>query len=138
MKKEKSCGAVVFTRKNGTVYYVLVQQKKGFYGFPKGHVEKGETEEETALREIREETGLSPRLIPGFRKETEYRLAKKPDTEKTVVFFLGEYEDQKIVYQREELLGARLVTFEETAPLPMHSNLRNILKEAKSFIETQA
>ena len=137
MRREKSCGAVVFTRKDGTLYYVLVKQKKGFYGFPKGHMEKGESERETALREIREETGLRPRFIPGFRAETVYKLNKKPDTTKKVIFFLGEYADQEIVYQKEELLGAGLFRYEETAGLPMHENLRRILGDAKAFIEAQ-
>ena len=65
MTWEKSCGAVVFTRENGQVKYLLVANLEGIYGFPKGHVEAGETEVETALREVREETGLTienPRL----------------------------------------------------------------------------
>ena len=44
MEHEKSCGAVVFTRSRGDLRYVLIQQKKGLWGFPKGHVEAGETE----------------------------------------------------------------------------------------------
>ncbi len=138
MRREKSCGAVVFTRKDGEIFYVLVMQKKGFYGFPKGHMEKGESERQTALREIKEETGLEPRLIRGFRAETVYKLNKKPDTTKKVIFFLGEYQDQEIVYQKEELLGAGLFRYEETADLPIHENLRHILSDAKAVIEAQS
>lgn len=47
MTYEKSCGAVVFTRINHEIRYVLVQQLEGFHGFPKGHMEEGETEEQT-------------------------------------------------------------------------------------------
>ena len=54
MKYEKSCGAVVYTKINDTIKYVLVQQLEGFWGFPKGHIEGNETEEENALREIYE------------------------------------------------------------------------------------
>ena len=50
MAFEKSCGAVVFTRVGGELRYVLAQSLRGHYGFPKGHVEPGETETETALR----------------------------------------------------------------------------------------
>ena len=49
MKYEKSCGAVVFTKINNEIRYVLVQQSEGFHGFPKGHMEDGETEEQTAV-----------------------------------------------------------------------------------------
>ena len=50
---EKSCGAIIFN--DGKV--LVVKQTSGFYGFPKGHVEIGETEKETAIRETKEETG---------------------------------------------------------------------------------
>ena len=63
MTVEKSCGAVVFTREGGEVRYVIIQSLEGYYGFPKGHMEGSETEQETALREIREEVGLTPRLV---------------------------------------------------------------------------
>ena len=56
---EKSCGAVVFTRLNGEIKYVIIQSLAGYYGFPKGHMEAGESEKQTALREVYEETGLT-------------------------------------------------------------------------------
>ena len=59
MNYEKSCGAVVFTIQNHKIMYVIVQSKEGYYGFPKGHMEYEETEIETALREVFEETGLA-------------------------------------------------------------------------------
>ena len=59
MNREHSCGAVVFTRKGGQVFYVVVQEQSGAYSFPKGHMEGNETELETAQREIFEETGVT-------------------------------------------------------------------------------
>ena len=53
---EHSCGAVLYTLKDGEPYYVVVQQKAGNYSFPKGHMEEGETEIETARRR---------KLVPG-------------------------------------------------------------------------
>ena len=52
MKYEVSGGAVVFTRQKDEILYVIIQSIEGYYGFPKGHIEKNETEEEAALREI--------------------------------------------------------------------------------------
>ena len=72
MKTEKSCGAVVFTRENGSIKYVIIESKSGVFGFPKGHIEKGETEEQTALREILEETSLSVTPVDDFRLEESY------------------------------------------------------------------
>ena len=78
MTYETSCGAVVFTRRGGEIFYVIIRSIEGYYGFPKGHMEGDETPEQTALREIREEVGLTPRLIDGFRTEEEHALPKKP------------------------------------------------------------
>ena len=66
MNKEKSCGAVIFTRDEEDLKFVLIKNLEGSYGFPKGHVEDNETEEETALREVKEEVGLDVEIIDGF------------------------------------------------------------------------
>ena len=134
MQVEKSCGAVVFTRADGEIRYVLAQNLEGYYGFPKGHMEAGETETETALREIREEVGLRPRLIEGFRAETEHPLPKKPGVMKQIVYFLAEYEDQEIIFQKEELLSAPLVSYEKAMELFVFDNNRRILTEAHAYL----
>ncbi len=135
MKIEKSCGAVVFTRVNGEIRYVLAQNLEGYYGFPKGHMEAGETETETALREIREEVGLRPRLIEGFRTEDEHPLPKKPGVIKQVVYFLAEYKDQTVTFQKEELLSAPSVSYEEAMELFTFDSSKRILTEAHSFLQ---
>ena len=134
MQYEKSCGAVVFTRVNGEIRYVLAQNLEGYYGLPKGHVETGETEEQTALREIREEVGLQPRLLKGFRTVSEHPLPRKPDVIKQVVYFLAEYENQPIVFQKEELMNAVLVSFEEAMSLFFFEDSKRILTEAHAFL----
>lgn len=134
MKHEKSCGAVVFTRDDGTIRYVIIRSKGGFHGFPKGHVESNETEEQTALREIFEETGLRPTLIPGFRTTVTYQLPKKKDTDKTVVFFLGSFSGQRIRIQETELSGASLLPFDKAMEVLEAENFRRILAEADAFL----
>ena len=66
---EKSCGAIIIHKTNKDNYKVLlVKNHNGrYWSFPKGHVEKGETEEETAIREIKEETGLDVEIVDSFR-----------------------------------------------------------------------
>ena len=135
MQVEKSCGAVVFTRVNGEIRYVLAQNLEGYYGFPKGHMEAEETEEQTALREICEEVGLHPRLIEGFRTCAEHPLPKKPGVMKQVIYFLAEYANQEISYQREELLSAPLVSYEEAMTLFVFESSRRILTEAHAFLQ---
>ena len=134
MTWEKSCGAVVFTRVNGQVKYLLVANLEGIYGFPKGHVEAGETETDTALREVREETGLTVRLVDGFRTTDEHAIPQKANTMKQVVYFLGEYEGQEVAYQREELSGAYLVSYEEAMGMFQFESSRRILREANAFL----
>ena len=70
---EKSCGAVIFRRHSGNVEYLLIKNRKGNnWGFPKGHMEMHESERQTAVREVREETGLNIRPLDGFRTISEY------------------------------------------------------------------
>ena len=132
MTVEVSCGAVVFTRAAEGIRYVIIRSLEGFYGFPKGHMEAGETEQETALREIREEVGLEVRLLDGFREVHEYLMPKKPGAMKRVVYFLAEYEDQPIAPQAEELSQASLMTFEEAMAAFQFENLRELLQKAQN------
>ena len=136
MTYETSCGAVVFTRRGGEIFYVIIRSIEGYYGFPKGHMEGDETPEQTALREIREEVGLTPRLIDGFRTEEEHALPKKPGVMKRVIYFVAEYEDQPIVPQKEELLSAQLMPYEQARALFQFENTKEILDQAKAFIWT--
>ena len=85
---EKSCGAVVFTRVDGDIKYVIIQSLAGYYGFPKGHMEAGESEVQTALRELYEETGLTANLDAGRRATISYPVGTFG--RKEVVFYLGE------------------------------------------------
>ena len=137
MNYEYSCGAVVFTRIGGEPHYVLVRAKDqpmGCHGFPKGHMEAGETEEQTALREIYEEVGLRVRLLPGFRAVTEYQLPTPPDTRKRVVFFLAEYENQQPTFLESELAGFSLAPFEEALELTEYADSKQILTDAHAFL----
>lgn len=134
---EKACGAVVYTFLNGRIHYVIIQQQEGFHGFPKGHVEKNETEEETALREIYEEVGLRPTLIKGFKVIDEYPLLRKQHVIKQVVYFLAEYSSQAIIIQEEELLGAMLLPYEEAIKILDYESSRTVLAQADHFLLAQ-
>ena len=137
MNYEYSCGAVVFTRIDGDPHYVLVQAKDqpmGCHGFPKGHMEVGETEEQTALREIYEEVGLRVRLLPGFRAVTEYQLPSPPDTRKRVVFFLAEYEGQETTVQESELAAITIAPWPQALELTQFADSKRILTEAHEFL----
>ena len=137
MNHEYSCGAVVFTRAGGEARYVIIRSTEGVCCFPKGHREPGETEAQTALREIREEVGLSPRLLPGFRQEVSYPLPGKPGTMKHVTFFLAEYEGQVIVPQPEEVAAAGLMTYDEAMAALERETSRRLLALARAALTNQ-
>ena len=84
MKREKSCGAVIFREDMTERYYLILTSTQGHTTLCKGHVEGKETEHETAVREILEETGLTVGFVDGFREVITY--APKPGVAKDVVF----------------------------------------------------
>lgn len=104
---QKSCGAVVYRERNGRrEYLLLLQRRSNTWSFPKGHMEAGESEEETAIREIREETGFHVTLHPDFRGEIHYPISQK--IEKRVVLFLAKVEGEP-GFPGREIAGYRWI-----------------------------
>lgn len=95
----KSCGVVPFRMKGTAREYLILLQTNQCWSFPKGHMDAGETEEQTALRELREETGLTAVLIPNARVELSYNVS--PGTKKQVVLFLGEASGELNIQKSE-------------------------------------
>lgn len=133
-KIEKSCGGVVFTRTAEGICYVVIRQTNGDWSFPKGHMEQGETEEQTAVREISEEVGLSVILHPGFREELFYPLQRKPGYTKHTVYFLGEFAGQSPACQPEEVSEVVLLTYEKAMQTIAFEDLREALSKAERFL----
>ncbi len=134
MKYEKSCGAVIHTKINGELKYVLVQSLEGFWGFPKGHMERGETEEQTALREVYEEVHLKANILKGFRTTDEHEIPNKNNVIKQIVYFCAEYDNQDVIPQDDEIAGIALATYEEALQLFQFESSKRILKEAHVFL----
>lgn len=116
--KEKSCGVIPVFKENGALLFLLVKHKGGHWGFPKGHVELGESEEQTATRELNEEVGISRcELIKDFKYSQTYTFYRKDigKITKEAVFFLGLVESTKgIRIQEEELTGYGWFDYNET------------------------
>ena len=109
MKKVKSCGCIVIENKK----VLLVQQKKGNWGFPKGRVEKNETECETAIREVKEETNIDVKIEDVNKKYIDTYFAKKNEF-KEVVFFLAKRIGGEIKPQEKEIKNVEWVDLLES------------------------
>ena len=132
MKYEKSCGAVIF-RKAEDWNVLLIRHAKGRHiSFPKGHVEPGETESQTAEREIREETGLSVRVDRRFRAENRYNI--RPDTQKLVVIFAAVTDTEAITPQPEEIAEAFWLPVDQAAARLTYERDRKIMRDAYAHI----
>ena len=131
---EKSCGAVVYRlTKQDEMKILLVKNHNGkCWTFPKGHVEENEREEETAVREIYEETGLNVTIVPGFRKISTYRPYGK--IRKTAVFFLAKAEKSIVSMQPSEIDYYLWVSMDEALKMCRHDNDIKILKDVRKII----
>ena len=126
-------GAIVYTIINKMVYYIIVKNKKDVYGFPKGLAENEESELETALREIHEETSLNVEIDTSFRKVLEY-IQPEYNRIKYVTYFLGKYENQEFKLQEEELKGIFLLSFDEAKQLIKEKNTLELFEYANEEI----
>jgi len=108
MTKEKSCGAVIFRKHQDQYQFVLIQQRHGLhFGFPKGHVEENESEQMTAKREVKEETGLDVELLDDYREKIHY--SPKKGVMKDVVYFLAHALTFEFTPQEEEIASVKWV-----------------------------
>ncbi len=113
---DQSYGIVPIHLQDATRRYLVVQHLGGHWSFPKGHPEKDETPEETARRELREETGLvvAQLLSPGHFHERYTFTRRGKRVHKTATFFVGLIESPHVTLQQEELLAFAWGTYEET------------------------
>ena len=136
MDYKKSCGYVVYKLENNKILYLVLQSLNGEWGFPKGHVEKDESEIETANRELFEETNLIVEYIPGFRAVTEYIMVQYNNMKKQVVYFVGKHLKNEIKCQDTEVKNAIFVSYEEAQNLLNFKETKVVLEEADLFIKS--
>ena len=128
---EKSCGAIILYKERENRYKVLlVRNNNGKnYSFPKGHIEKGENEKETAIREIKEETGLDVRIVDNFREVSDYTPYGK--IKKRVVFFMAQAFTDKVDIQREELDSFKWVDLNVVDRICTYDNDLRVINHAR-------
>ncbi|MEK6264196.1 MAG: NUDIX domain-containing protein [Clostridium sp.] len=133
---EKSCGVVIYRKnKNNLEFLTISHRYDGHWGFPKGHVEKNESEEETAIREVCEETGLKVTLINGFRAKIQY--SPKNGITKEVIYFLAKVYDDDVYIQLEEIKDYRWSRLVATKEILSYKSSVKVLEKAYAFISSR-
>ncbi len=130
---EKTCGSIVFIRKCGVKYYLLVENHTGHIGFPKGHIELNETEEECALREVYEETFLDIEIDPATRQEFTYR--NRQGIIKNCIYYYSEFKEELIRLQEGEIIRCWLVPYAEAFNLLNYPNDKIIFQNADKLYD---
>jgi len=140
MKKQKSCGAVVFSQKSGGKReYLLIQHSDGgHWAFPKGRMEEGESEKQTAVRETEEETGINDLIfIDGFREEIRYTAKyNEIKVSKTAILFIAKTNTLDIKLS-DEHTDFRWREFKEAMDLLTYDDTKQILKKADDFLKNK-
>ena len=129
MRQEKSCGALCFLEDETGRRVLLVKHRVGgHWAFPKGHVESGESEEQTARREVREETGVEIEILPGYRETNHYSPCR--GVMKEVVYFRARALGGETRPQPEEIRIAKFVSIPEAMALLTYDADRRLLEKA--------
>ncbi|MEW5719702.1 MAG: NUDIX domain-containing protein [Chloroflexota bacterium] len=132
MSIEKSAGVVVFYR-GAQIEYLLVHSS--YWGFPKGHIESGESERAAAMREAREETGIHVALLDGFRQVDEYAFARRAElVQKQSIYFLGEAasHNARISWEHDDLAW---LPFDDAFARLEYEGGKEILRRANEFLK---
>lgn len=147
---EVSVGAVVFRKKfDGTREYLLLHYPSGHFDFAKGHIEKGETEEETCRRETREETGITDMTIFPHRVSIRYFYeARGTEGErrkregrgtwifKDVHFYPAETGTAEVVLSHEHI-GSVWLPYEEALSKVTFANAKRVLSETEAYLRSR-
>lgn len=134
MQFEFSSGAFVYRKTGGKVYILFLLREEGWLDLPKGHFNKGESAEEVAKREVKEETGLAIELVPYFREETKYFFnSKKGRVLKGVSYFLARVESEKVKISSEHV-GYRWLDYEEAMKQVKFKDMKMVLPKVFDYI----
>ena len=133
---DKSCGVVLFNSDKVLLlrHSSISSRGGGHWDFPKGHIDDGETEIQTALRELEEETGIAhANVIDGFRETITYTFSGgKKQIGKEVVFFIATTKESKVTLSHEHIDYSWL-DFDSAFSRLTYNNARQVLRNAIEF-----
>jgi len=134
MIEERSAGAVLFSETNSGKIFLLLNYPSGHWDFVKGNIEKGETLQQTVVREIREETGITDaEFIEGFEDKIEYHYQRDGDlVHKEVVFFLAKTKTIDVKISHEHL-GFVWLSFDDVLKKLTYKNAKNTMDKIKKL-----
>lgn len=124
LKKEKSCGCIIIKNKKVLLVY---EKNRNFWGFPKGHIEEGENEIETALREVKEEVGIDVEIDISKRYTLKYII--KDEIEKTTVLYVASPKNENIKKQESEIEDIKWCNYEEALKTLTFENSKEMFKK---------
>lgn len=140
-RQERSAGFILFredAHASGKRVYLLLDYGR-HWDYAKGHVEKGETDLDAAVRELKEETGIkAPEVVDGFTHEIEYffRSSKHGLIKKSVIFFLAKTESRDVILS-EEHIGYEYLDYEAAMKRLTYANAREALRKAHEFLDRE-
>ena len=135
MPREISAGVIVF-RRAPEWHYLLLHYESGHWDFPKGHIEVGEEAQETARRELKEETGISQvRFLKGYKQTLRYFFRQKGiGIFKIVIYFLAETEQSEITLSPEHI-GFDWLPYDAALKRLTFKNSRDLLVKAHEHLK---
>jgi len=137
MREQKSAGIVLFRNASNKNEFLLLNYPQGHWDFVKGKVELGEIPHETALRETKEETGISDiEFIDGFEESVEYDFRfKKENIHKKVIFFLAKTNEKniKLSHEHNDYLW---LEYNDALKKTTFENAKNVLTKANEFLSS--
>ena len=135
MIEETSAGIVLFRKEGTKKMFLLLHYPSGHWDFVKGKMEKGENTRETAIRETREETGITDvAFLDNFEEWIQYNFQYKGElVDKKVVFFLGETKTEEVKISEEHLSYA-WKEYNEAMEKTTFDNAKTILTKAQELL----
>jgi 8-oxo-dGTP pyrophosphatase MutT (NUDIX family) len=137
MREQKSAGIVLFRNDSDKNEFLLLNYPQGHWDFVKGKIEQNETSHETALRETKEETGITNiEFVDGFEESVEYDFRfKKENIHKKVIFFLAKTNEKniKLSHEHNDYLW---LEYNDALKKTTFENAKNVLTKANEFLSS--
>lgn len=136
MKKERSAGTVLYLEKPKENLFLLLNYPTGHWDFIKGKIEQGETEHQTAIRETKEETGISDiEFVEGFEEKIKYNFQFEGELiYKEVVFFLAKTTTENVTVSHEHL-DYTWLNYKNSMEKITYQNAKDVLSKANQLLE---